>query len=188
MIRMGDPSMPKMPKMPRTIDYAHCPQRVEWMDVFLISEALFFLGTTSGLANAVISLGTPCLLVNCISNYFQLWDKNVKFTLKSLWNEKENRRVLLSEMLKNTFRWELFNIHSLARRGIYPRRNADSEITAAVLEMLDELNWIKDPRPSTADMALKKLVQMQATKTFSEMEKSPRLFMIQIAIGYVKTE
>lgn len=175
-IRMGDPSMPKMPKMPRTIDYAHCPQRVEWMDVFLISEALFFLGTTSGLANAVISLGTPCLLVNCISNYFQLWDKNVKFTLKSLWNEKENRRVLLSEMLKNTFRWELFNIHSLARRGIYPRRNADSEITAAVLEMLDELNWIKDPRPSTADMALKKACSDAGNENFFGNGKISKTF------------
>ena len=175
-IRMGDPSMPKMPKMPRTIDYAHCPQRVEWMDVFLISEALFFLGTTSGLANAVISLGTPCLLVNCISNYFQLWDKNVKFTLKSLWNEKESRRILLSEMLKNTFRWELFNIHSLARRGIYPRCNEASEITAAVLEMLGELNGIKDPRPSTADMALKKACSDAGNENFFGNGKISRTF------------
>lgn len=165
-IRMGDPSMPKMPKMPRTIDYAHSPQRVEWMDVFLMSEARFFLGTTSGLANAVISLGTPCLLVNCISNYFQLWNKNVKFTLKSLWNEKENQQVLLSEMLKNTFRWELFNIHALARRGIYPRGNEHGEITAAVLEMLNEPNASKDSSPSTADIALKKACSDAGNENF----------------------
>lgn len=155
-IRMGDPSMPKMPLIEGLVDYAHSSDRSEWMDVFLISSARFFLGTTSGLSNAVISVGTPCLLVNCISNYFQLWNKRVKFTLKTLWNEKERRTILLSEMLKNNFRSKLFNIHALGRQGLYPRSNTYEEVTAAVLEMLDDLKISGDLPQSTADHALKK--------------------------------
>lgn len=135
-IRMGDPSMPKIKPMKRVIDYAHSPLRFQWLDIFLAAKARFFIGTTSGLTNAVMSLGTKCLLVNCISNYYQLWDQNVRFTLKPLWSERENRLLNLSEILEDRLRWKIFNLATLADLGITPRPNRPREITAATREML----------------------------------------------------
>lgn len=175
-IRMGDPSMPKMLSLPKVIDYAHSQERADWMDVFLISEAQFFLGTTSGLTNAVISLGTPCILVNCISNYFQLWNNKVKFLLKSLWSEKERRLIPLSQQLKNDFRWQLFNLHELAKRGIHPQPNRSSEITLAVLEMMDDLKTGETSCHSAADIALKKACSIAENINFFGNAKIARSF------------
>ena len=143
-IRLGDPSMPRMPKINRLIDYAHSPKRTRRLDVFFAANSRFFVGTTSGLTNVVISLGTPCLLVNCISNYHQLWNQKVKFILKPIFDSKKNKILHLSEVLKNNFRWKIFNMHRLQQEGFYPQLNNAESITAAVLEMFEDLDSSKN--------------------------------------------
>jgi hypothetical protein len=41
-VRMGDNTMQKMPPMQGLIDYAHCDEKDEWLDVFLCAKARFF--------------------------------------------------------------------------------------------------------------------------------------------------
>mgnify|MGYP000265078159 CR=1 FL=1 len=58
-IRMGDSSMQPCPKIDGLIDYAISPYKSDFMDVFLCSESLFFLGSNSGLFEIAIGFGTP---------------------------------------------------------------------------------------------------------------------------------
>src|SRR5262249_18421853 len=67
-VRLGDKSMTPLRDLPGVFDYAHSEIKSAEMDLFLCAEARFFFGTTSGLTSAAQALGTPMLLVNCISN------------------------------------------------------------------------------------------------------------------------
>lgn len=138
-IRMGDPSMTPLPKMPGVIDYAHSSARSDWMDVYLCGAARFFIGTTSGLTNAVISYGTPCVLVNCLTNYYQAWDSRVIFALKLLWHKRELRYLKFSEIVADPVRPLLFNLKALNEFGIVPHDNEPVDIVTATCEMLVEL-------------------------------------------------
>src|SRR5439155_12915255 len=42
-VRMGDPTMRPFPLIEGVVDYAVHPSRSDWMDVFLCSEARFFV-------------------------------------------------------------------------------------------------------------------------------------------------
>lgn len=138
-VRMGDRSMQPMPALPGTIDYAHSAEKSPEMDVFLCGGARMFIGTTSGLTNAVISFGTPCVLVNCLSNFAQLWNTRVTFTLKPFWSEPAKRYLRLDEMLAEEFRSKVFDLRVLAAEGVTPENNTSEDIEAAVEEALDEL-------------------------------------------------
>lgn len=150
-IRMGDASMPPLPAMPRVIDYPHTEFKSAECDVFLAARARFFIGTTSGLTNAVISLGTPCLLVNCISNYCQLWNERVLFVPRRVHEPARGRHLPLHELAAPHMRWRLFNIHRLRAQGLVPQANSADDITAATLEMLRRMDDGPRLRPGAAD-------------------------------------
>ena len=63
-IRMGDSSMSPCPKIDGLIDYAIGPYKSDFMDVFLCSESLFFLGSNSGIFEISIVFGTPVAISN----------------------------------------------------------------------------------------------------------------------------
>jgi putative glycosyltransferase (TIGR04372 family) len=165
-VRMGDSSMEPLPKMDRVIDYACSDVKSDWMDVFLAGSAAFFVGTTSGLSNAVLSLGTPCLLVNCISNYYQLWDNRVLFMLKPLWSEKERRYLRVSEMTDNAFRWKLFNIQRLGELGIVPHSNTPEEIQSGVVEIMTRLKQGLALHETDADRALRAQCHLSGNRDY----------------------
>ena len=138
-VRMGDASMSPLPPMHGVIDYPHTAAKSDWMDVFLSGACRFFIGTTSGLTNAVISFGVPCLLVNCLSNFSQLWNNRVLFTLKPFWAAQENRYLRLDELVTEPIRSKVFNIRALSSAGITPCNNTSDEILENVIEMLTRL-------------------------------------------------
>lgn len=138
-IRIGDSSMPPLGELPMTIDLAHSSYSSRSMDVYLWSHARFFLGTTSGPTNAVIAFHTPCLLVNCVSNYAQSWNSQVMFVLKPFWSESARRHLTLREVFTPEFRAKMFNIRALVEEGIYPEANSSEDILAATEEMIEYL-------------------------------------------------
>jgi len=139
-VRMGDSSMPKLPRMPNVIDYAHSPMRQDWLDVFFWAKARFFLGTTSGPTNAVMALYTPTVLVNCISNYAQLWNNRTIFCLKPFWSKPARNFVPLAELASHPMRGKVFNVDILAQDGVFPQNNTAQDIQGAVVEMLKHLD------------------------------------------------
>lgn len=151
-IRMGDPSMPPLKRMPKVVDLACNPYWTRSLDIYLWSQARFFLGTTSGPTNAVVSFHTPTLLVNCVSNYAQSWNSRVIFVLKPFWSQVAGRYLKMAEVFTTGFRAKVFNISALAREGVYPESNSAKDILAAVDEMLEYLDngslpAMQDPGP-----------------------------------------
>lgn len=137
-VRMGDAGMRPIPDGgPRFIDYARGRSKSDWMDVFLCGAARLFVGSTSGLSNLAVSFGTPSALVNCVSNYAQLWSQSVTFTWRPLLRD-EGGALSLREMLEPSVRWSIFNNHELRSRGLSPLDNDPEDVTACVMEALGE--------------------------------------------------
>jgi putative glycosyltransferase (TIGR04372 family) len=151
-VRMGDASMPKLPQMPNVIDYAHSRMKRDWLDVFFWSKARFFLGTTSGPTNAVMALFTPTVLVNCLSNYAQLWNNRTIYCLKPFWSKPKRQFVPIAEFTSHPMRGKIFNIDILAQEGVFPQNNTAQDIEEAVAEMLDHLDAGTLPRRQDASV------------------------------------
>lgn len=165
-IRMGDASMAPLPVMDRLVDYPHTEFKSEKCDIFLAASARFFIGTTSGLMNTVMSFGTPCLLVNCVSNYFQLWNNRVLFTLKPLWSHAERRYLSVAEITEEKFRWKIFNINQLLSMGIEPHANSAGEIEAATLEMLERVHHGRVMKETEADRYLRQACEQSGNRSY----------------------
>ena len=63
-VRMGDPTMTKLPALDHVIDYPFLPARSAIMDVYLIKECAFYVGTGSGILDTAFLLGKPVVMTN----------------------------------------------------------------------------------------------------------------------------
>ena len=134
-IRLGGKGSPKLPRMPRVIDYSRSAYKSDLMDMALIRHARLFIGTTSGLTNAAISLGTPAALVNCVSTDAQIWHRQVRFAPKQIMLEN-GRSLRQTELTQSPWRWRLFDATVLARHGATPIDNTPDEILETVKEVM----------------------------------------------------
>jgi putative glycosyltransferase (TIGR04372 family) len=139
-VRLGDRSMTPLKGLPGVFDYAHSDIKSAEMDLFLCAEARLFIGTTSGLTSAVQALGTPMLLVNCISNDCQFWHDKTDFTLRLVHDRRTNRYLSLRETYRQPLQSLLIDIALLARRGLEIHANQPQDIAAAVAYKLDCMN------------------------------------------------
>jgi putative glycosyltransferase (TIGR04372 family) len=130
-VRLGDTSMTPLPAMPNVIDYVHSGEKSALMDLFLLATSRFVIGTTSGLSTVAMSFGTPMLLVNCISNDWQIWTEDTDFIVKQVYNKCEHRYLSLTETYRQPFQAQLINHSLLRRRGFAVHSNTASEIRAA---------------------------------------------------------
>jgi putative glycosyltransferase (TIGR04372 family) len=178
-LRMGDPSMPKLKAMPQVIDVAHSTQRSKKFDVFIWSQCRFFLGTTSGPTNAVVSFHTPTLLVNCVSNYAQSWNNRVMFVLKPFWSIQQRRFLNYRETFAPKLRASMFNARSMAAEGIYPRANTSEDILVATEEMLARVQaqaMTPDPAENPMhDLGVPPWLWGNATPSRRYLDKHPEL-------------
>lgn len=133
-VKLGGANSPRLPKMNHTVDYPHQGPRSDLLDIHLIRKAKAFIGTTSGLTNVAVSFGIPSALVNCISTDSQLWNRCVRFALKSV-RLADGTRLNPSELGTAPWRWRVFDAAVLARSGGYLENNAPDEICEAVSEV-----------------------------------------------------
>ena len=133
-IKLGGPKSPKLPKMPRLFDYARSRDRSDVMDLHLIRNARFFIGTTSGLTNVAVSFGMPTALVNCITTDAQLWSNKVRFATK--WIRLRDGSLIDQNQLTSTpWRWRVFSAELLGRYDGLLVDNGPDEILETVKEV-----------------------------------------------------
>lgn len=133
-IKLGGPHSPKLPRMPRVIDYARGQFRSEMLDLHLIRNARYFIGTTSGLTNVAISFGVPSALVNCISTDAQLWGNHVRFAFKMV-RLGDGRLITQRELTSTPWRWRTFSADVLAHHNAILFDNTPDEILETVKEV-----------------------------------------------------
>lgn len=136
-IRLGDSSMTPLPKMERVVDYALLDEKSAEMDLYLLSQARFVVGTTSGLTTCALSYGASMVLVNCISSDWQLWSSETDFIVKPLYDENSKRVLTLKETYRQPLQTYIINNSLLKREGYTPQKNTADEITQAVSYKLD---------------------------------------------------
>jgi putative glycosyltransferase (TIGR04372 family) len=139
-IRLGDSSMRPLPEMSRVLDYALSEQKSPQADIFFCATSRFIIGTTSGLTTAAQSFGTPMLLVNCISNDWQLWSAETDFIVKPVWNIREKRMLSFAEAYSQPVQGYLINAHTMHRHGLEAIPNTPEEIEEAVLYKMARLH------------------------------------------------
>jgi putative glycosyltransferase (TIGR04372 family) len=148
-IRLGDSSMRRLPEMPRVVDYAHSRQKSPQTDIFLCASCRFIIGTTSGLTTAALSFGTPMLLVNCVSNDWQLWSADTDFIVKPIWDIRGKRTLSLAETYSQPIQGYLINALVMRRRGLEAVPNTPEDIENAVIYKLARVDGaiLSNPSP-----------------------------------------
>jgi putative glycosyltransferase (TIGR04372 family) len=139
-VRLGDSSMRALPEMPRVLDYALSAQKSPQADIFFCATSRFVIGTTSGLTTAALSFGTPMLLVNCISNDWQLWSPDTHFIVKPVWDIRGKRILSFAETYSQPIQGFLINAHVMRRHGLEAIPNTPEEIKNAVVYKMARLD------------------------------------------------
>jgi putative glycosyltransferase (TIGR04372 family) len=166
-IRMGTEAKP-LAGLPQLWDYANSGQQCDWMDVYLWASCRFFIGTSSGPASAPPTFGRPLLYTNACSIGHS---PNLRHSLmipKLLWSNKKKRLLTFREMLEGPYAWTVRPEFDRGETQLV--ENSPAEISAAVVEMLDRLeyperylqdtenqrrfNQIREPAKSTAQIRI----------------------------------
>jgi len=141
-VRMGDPSMTKLPALERVIDYAHSPSRGALMDVYLMKECSFYVGTSSGITDTAFLLGKPVVLTNMTSWINLLPQKYGDLIIfKHIYSRSESRFISLQEWL---LRASMITPDHWSSPDWQLVENSEDEITSVVREKLD-LPGKRDP-------------------------------------------
>lgn len=127
--RIGDKNMTPMPKISGIVDYAHCSQKSEVLDIFLLSQCKFCIGTPSGPFRIAQIFGRPVILTNCgfHSPYFSLGSLDSYLPRLTKIN---NRYISLKEMFSDKYIAHLQYYYT--EENIETTENTSDEILAAV--------------------------------------------------------
>lgn len=136
-VRLGDPSMTPLPPMSRVIDYACSPFKSQLMDIYLMSECRYMIGTNSGPQDVTQLFQKRELLIN-VTEWLYTWPirGGDRLILKHVHSNILNRRLSLKELFDSSPE-SLYYFH--AGQGTYLlQENSSEEIRDAIVEFLDE--------------------------------------------------
>jgi len=133
-IRIGDPTMKRLAPMKNVIDYAHDPNKEEFMDLFLCSENLFYLGTSSGPCMIAPAFGKKCAIANLeIIGGRPFYFGNL-FMPKLLAHRKDGRLLSFPEAMARNNKY-CFHSNAHYAEGLRFVDNQEDEICAMAEEM-----------------------------------------------------
>ena len=155
-VRIGDKTMQKLTTHPRIIDLPFRPDYEQWMDLYFLKNARFFLGTTSGPNSACHVFGVPGACANVIPfGIYATVQQNDRCIPKLLREKNSGRFLSFDEMLsdhkyevKNDFIWDkvgraMETIRNFTCTGYYDQlgleviNNSPEDIKDLCVEMLE---------------------------------------------------
>ena len=135
-VRIGDATMQPLPEQPGLIDYVHSEHRSDWMDMFLLSQCRFFLGSDSGPAWVPPLFGISAAIVGTVPMGHGSYFRDDIF-LPKLYQDKHTSRILsFPEILASRLR-DLHTTDQVAEAGIVTLDNSPEEIVELVDEVMD---------------------------------------------------
>ena len=137
-VRLGNPSLKPLEPMPQVIDYAHYPDRKDWIDLFLVAASRFLIGTSSGMFGISIAFNVPSICTNVSA--FTGWAVLGKdlFLPKLLWKKDENRYLNFTESMVGPL-GRCYNTLQYRAHGVEVQDNSSEDILGSVKEMLTRL-------------------------------------------------
>ncbi|MEO8165089.1 MAG: TIGR04372 family glycosyltransferase [Betaproteobacteria bacterium] len=151
--RLGSGTAAKLPSMRNVIDYAHADIKADWLDVFLISQARFFLGTNSGPVWVAKTFGVPALLTNWAPIGIQSHVRNSLMLPQLMRSERDGRSLRFAEQMQAPLA-HTESASVLQSLGVTVIPNTPVEIAEAVDEMLTLTSG--DPSSRIQEEALQK--------------------------------
>ena len=136
-VRLGDPTMTPLPKMDHVIDYALSPMKNSLMDIYLMQECRFLIGTNSGPYDLARLLQKRELLIN-VSEWFYTWpiQKRGRMITKHFFSTLLGRFLSIQEMFEVSPDCLYHFETNIGAYKLY--ENTVDEIRDAVEEFLEE--------------------------------------------------
>ena len=144
-IRMGDSTMLPCPKIDGLIDYAISPHKSDFMDVFLCSESLFFLGSNSGLFEISIGFGTPVAISN-MGPLTSLPRGRYDLSIPMMHSKSDQNDLLTFSEIMDTDIANYRNAYDFEKAGIKLIPNSQEEILELTTEQFQKItnSFVKD--------------------------------------------
>jgi putative glycosyltransferase (TIGR04372 family) len=147
-IRMGDPSMLPIPEKAGLIDYAHHPERCDWLDLYISARCRLFLGNSSGafFMSAVFGVPVACANMAPFSGIYPYGANDIG--IPKLYRETSTGRLLPFKQILDLPMGNFRTTIEYASQGIELVENSPEEIRDLLAE---QLKRITDPGFSYAD-------------------------------------
>jgi putative glycosyltransferase (TIGR04372 family) len=143
-VRLGDSSMKPLPKMKNLIDYPFTKQKSDLMDLYLIKNCKFYIGTSSGIYDTAVLFGQKVLMTN---NYMWLHSypqrEHDRGLVKHVYSRKDERFLTLKERISPD--WKMQNLWGDIDDNYVLFENSSDDIKNAVEEylyMISENNFM----------------------------------------------
>ena len=130
---------------PHVIQYNNNTFKTGFLDIFLCSQAKFFIGNTSGITSVPKILGVPVGVCNQIGFNHFLQQKKSLTIYKKLFCLTTQKILTYDEMFKNNYfdqykGWVEFTTDSLKKRNVIAVENSSDEILGLVKDMFNIIN------------------------------------------------
>jgi len=102
-VRLGDKNMKPLPEIPHVIDYPHTVFKSELMDMYLISECRFYIGSNTGPTGTAQLFQKPLILVNLSEWGLLSFQKGGVAIMKHIYSYSRNRFLSVREILEESF-------------------------------------------------------------------------------------
>ncbi len=137
-VRLGDPSMKRLADMPHVFDYAHSPEKDDYVDLYLLKNAAFLLCTSSGPFTVASMFGTPVLMTNWVTPHILPFLPRDIILMKNFKWRDTGKAMTFEDALKLDY--AEFGYYNFQRKNVTCTDNTPEEILAATKEMLEALN------------------------------------------------
>ena len=111
----------------KIVDYANSELRCSTLDIYLLSNSLFYFGSSSGLTNVSCGFQKKCYGINYVLPEFTRQHVPYLFIFKKIRNKKNNNFLSLKEVLESPFVDEIQK-NNIDKYGYELVNNTDEEI------------------------------------------------------------
>ncbi|MGE4167831.1 MAG: TIGR04372 family glycosyltransferase [Xanthobacteraceae bacterium] len=153
-VRLGDPSMKRLSDMPSVFDYAHSPERDDYVDLYLLKNAAFLMCTSSGPFTVASMFGTPVLMTNWVTPHILPFLPRDIILMKNFRRRDSGKPMSFEDAL--TLDYGEFGYYNFQRKNVAVADNTADEILAATMEMLERIEG--DAANSEPMAAMRKLL------------------------------
>ena len=148
-IRMGDSTMKKLPKMDKVIDYPHTDFKSDLMDICLIKDCRYYMGSDSGLWDVAALFQKPMICPNLTYNPRAYpYRKGDLGIYKAIYSKSNERNLSIQEIYK----YSLGQSKDLLDMSLFEHReNKPNEI----LELVEEFFRIQKSNGEMSELQKK---------------------------------
>lgn len=163
-IRMGDNTMTPLPKMDQVIDYPFSPFKSDLMDLYLISECRFYIGSHSGILDVALLFNKPVIIPNMVDWTFGHFYKRSDLGItKHVYSFSQRRFLSIKEMFEGP--WSMQELFGSLGEDYKMYENSPEEIKTLICEYMD-----------SAKVGVKKLSPLQEEANRQRILQAYRLF------------